>query len=218
MGIVYLKEKEKKIYEMFGISVYGKVDRYTWSIYPDKPDEDCLTQIRFEQNGNDIYSTYLGNNCIFMENFNRTIDNFLWWIVNDMPDGYYIEKQVFKSLTAADSLFNHKIGLRRKNEAKKKAEEERVANLQSEWERKVTFMENVCSKCGWLLYTNKIWESCTIFKTKTDIGRHFLDELIYDDDKKRIDGIVDFINKNPQNPDAELIMVGTIDEAIERFK
>lgn len=48
MGIVYLKEKEKKIYEMFGISVYGKVDRYTWSIYSDKPDEDCLTQIRFE--------------------------------------------------------------------------------------------------------------------------------------------------------------------------
>ena len=40
MGIVYLKEK--KIYEMFGISVYGKVDRYTWSIYPDKPDAELI--------------------------------------------------------------------------------------------------------------------------------------------------------------------------------
>lgn len=35
MGLVYLKNEEKRIYEAYGMIVYGIQDRYTWSIYPD---------------------------------------------------------------------------------------------------------------------------------------------------------------------------------------
>lgn len=49
MGLVYLKNEEKRIYEAYGMIVYGTQDRYTWSIYPDKPDENVYTSLRIEK-------------------------------------------------------------------------------------------------------------------------------------------------------------------------
>lgn len=42
MGLVYLNNKEERIYEAYGMTVYGKQDRYTWSIYPDQARRKCI--------------------------------------------------------------------------------------------------------------------------------------------------------------------------------
>lgn len=76
MGLLYLNNKEKQLYSAYGLTVYGRQDRYEWTIYNNKPDENVYTSLRIERNGEEIYNRNLGNRCIFEENFNRTIDNF----------------------------------------------------------------------------------------------------------------------------------------------
>ena len=47
MGIMYNENvEENKLYKAYGITVYGKVNKYSWSIYPDKADEDCIIFLR----------------------------------------------------------------------------------------------------------------------------------------------------------------------------
>lgn len=33
MGLIYLKNEEKQLYSAYGLTVYGKQDRYEWTIY-----------------------------------------------------------------------------------------------------------------------------------------------------------------------------------------
>lgn len=110
MGIIYDSNvEETKIYEAYGLIVYGKINRYVWTVF-DKEDENALITIRItDLSGNDIFSMYMGNNCIFQSRVDDTLDNFLYWIVEDKPDSYLIERQVYESLCQADSLFNHLI-------------------------------------------------------------------------------------------------------------
>ena len=86
MGLIYLKNEEKRIYEAYGMIVYGIQDRYIWSIYTDRPDENVYTSLRIERDEKNILDVHLGNLCIFEENFNRTIDIFLLWIDIDIPN------------------------------------------------------------------------------------------------------------------------------------
>lgn len=72
MGLLYLKDEEKQLYSAYGLTVYGRQDRYEWTIYNNKPDENVYTSLRIERNGEEIYNRNLGNRCIFEENFNRT--------------------------------------------------------------------------------------------------------------------------------------------------
>lgn len=109
MGLLYLKNEEKQLYSAYGLTVYGRQDRYEWTIFDDKPDENVYTSLRIERNREEIYNRNLGNRCIFEENFNRTIDNFLWWIDKDSPDEYDIDNAVIKSLCETNSLFNYMI-------------------------------------------------------------------------------------------------------------
>ena len=102
MGLLYLKNEEKQLYSAYGLTVYGRQDRYEWTIYNNKPDENVYTSLRIERNGEKIYNRNLGNRCIFEENFNRTIDNFLWWIDKDNPDAYDIDNAVIKDFLVED--------------------------------------------------------------------------------------------------------------------
>ena len=48
MGVIYNKEaKEEKLYEAYGMTVYGVANKYRWFIYEDKPDEECITSILY---------------------------------------------------------------------------------------------------------------------------------------------------------------------------
>lgn len=102
MGLLYLKNEEKQLYSAYGLTIYGRQDRYEWTIYNNKPDENVYTSLRIERNGEKIYNRNLGNRCIFEENFNRTIDNFLWWIDKDNPDACDIDNAVIKDFLVED--------------------------------------------------------------------------------------------------------------------
>ena len=100
MGIIYDKQaEEKKLYEAYGMAVYGKEMTYNWSIYPDKPNEPCIISLRITKGNDEIFKIVLGNNCIFKDNFDRTIDNFLYYIKKDSPNAFDIEQTMFKTLT-----------------------------------------------------------------------------------------------------------------------
>ena len=87
MGVIYKSNEEKELYSAYGITVFGKVNEYEWTIYPDRKNEECLTSLRITgKNGNNLYDRSLGNRCIFKDNFDRTIDNVLYWIDRDCPD------------------------------------------------------------------------------------------------------------------------------------
>ena len=132
MGLLYLKNEEKQLYSAYGLTVYGRQDRYEWTIYNNKPDENVYTSLRIERNGEEIYNRNLGNRCIFEENFNRTIDNFLWWIDKDNPGAYDIDNAVIKDLCETNSLFNHLIGNRKRKEQAEANEKARVETIREE--------------------------------------------------------------------------------------
>lgn len=48
MGLLYLKNEEKQLYSAYGLTVYGRQDRYEWTIYNNKPDENVYTSFRIE--------------------------------------------------------------------------------------------------------------------------------------------------------------------------
>ena len=123
MGLILNNNvEETKIMSAYGLTVYGKINRYIWTI-SERAEENALITIRIaDAEGNDIFSMQMGNRCIFQCRIDDTMDNFLYWIAKEKPDVYDIEKQVFKSLCASNCLFNHSI--RQKKQAEKRKEEE----------------------------------------------------------------------------------------------
>ena len=109
MGLILNNNvQETKICSAYGLTVYGKVNRYVWTL--DNREENALTTIRIaDTEKNTIFSMNLGNNCILQRRIDDTMDNFLYWIATKNPDKYVIEKQVRKSLCQSDCLFNHLI-------------------------------------------------------------------------------------------------------------
>lgn len=114
------------------MTVYGKENDYDWTIYPDRPREKCYISLRISNviNGkeNNIIDISLGNRCIFKENFDRTIDNFLYWLDRDFPFDDEIEDEVYKVLTCTDCIFNHRMEQRKWKEKQKAEETETIYN------------------------------------------------------------------------------------------
>lgn len=206
MGLVYLKNEEKRIYEAYGMTVYVKQDRYTWSIYPDKPDENVFTMLRIDKDGNNLLDIQLGNRCIFEENFDRTIDNFLWWIEKDKPDSYSIENAVFKNLCETNSLFNHLIGNRKRKEQAEANEKARVEAIKKEEQRQIDLIKQYCQKENLLF--KQCYEKVYIIKLLNENVR----QMIENADIKQFEGLRDFMNEHPDNTDAVIIMDGNIED------
>lgn len=209
MGIIYNNNvEESKIYQAYGLTVYGKVNRYEWTIYNES--ENALISIRIaDRNGNDIFSMYMGNNCILQKQIDDTLDNFLWWIAEDRPDSYLIEKQIYKSLCASDCLFNHSI-IQRKNKAREEAEErkciaEREAAENADKER----IKVYCMESNLLSYF--VYDHVYIIKPHNEKAKSLL-ELA---NNKKMQALIDFMKQYPQNKDAYIVKDGTMEEILK---
>lgn len=211
MGLVYLKNEEKLIYEAYGMIVYGIQDRYTWSIYPDRPDENVYTSLRIERDEKNILDVRLGNLCIFEENFNRTIDNFLWWIDKDNPDSYSIENAVFKNLCETNSLFNHLIENRKRKEQAEANEKERVAAIREKEQKQIDLIKQYCEKENLLF--KQYYEKAYLIKLLNEHVR----QMIENADNKQFEGLRDFINEHPDNTDAVIVMNGNIEDILRQI-
>lgn len=111
MGVLWNREApEKKMYSAYGMTVYGKVNTYQWNIFAGNPVEKCLISLRIVRENvtesQEIVNLSMGNNVILERVFERTIDNFLYWIDKEFPFDNEIEEAVFRVLTKFSIVFN----------------------------------------------------------------------------------------------------------------
>lgn len=214
MGIIYNNNvEEKELYSAYGMTVYGKENDYDWTIYPDRPREKCYISLRINNGTNDIINITLGNRCIFKENFDRTIDNFLYWIDKDFPSNYVIENAVFKSLTCADSIFNHLIEQRKRKECQEEEQRKRIKEREKKERAAIVEIENYCKENGLFFY--KKYEEVIILKALTNNVRSQIAETVKQSNTERMGMYIDFALKYPENNDLRIVASGTIEEVLE---
>ena len=218
MGIIYNSNvEEKELYSAYGLTVYGKENDYDWTIYPDRPREKCYISLRITNiiNGkeNEIINIILGNRCIFKENFDRTIDNFLYWIKNDIPSDYIIENAVFKSLTCADSIFNHLVEQRKYREHQEEEQQKQIKEREKKERAAVVEIIDYCTKHGFFLYEK--YDEIIIVKPLHDKAREMVKDVIDQCDTERMEMYIDFAMKHSENNDLRIVVSGTIEEVLE---
>lgn len=208
MGIIYDRNAtENELYTAYGLTVYGTINRYEWTIYNGK-EEDCITSLRIvDSDGKNLLNLSLGNNCIFMENFNHTIDNFLYWIVRENPDGYMIEKQTYKSLCQTDGCFNNimrnrKFKEHQRAETRKKIEE-REAKKQAALDR----IKEYCRKKGFIFYYTG--DTVYVLKALNEKAKQLVLEAL---NTEKMNGYIRFACEYPKNLDLRVIQMGDIED------
>ena len=213
MGLILNNNvEESKIMSAYGLTVYGKINRYIWTI-SDRAEENALITIRIaDATGNDVFSMYMGNRCIFQCRIDDTMDNFLYWIAKDHPDKYDIEKQVFKSLCASNCLFNHSIRQRKQNEKRKEEETQRIAERQAMEEKQIAIITDYCSRKGLFFYQD--YTEGYILKAHTETALNMLTKA----DKKQMDYIIDFAQKYPDNKDVSIVKHDTMENILNYIK
>ena len=213
MGLILNNNvEESKIYSAYGLTVYGKINRYIWTMDNNK-EEKALITIRIEDTeGNDIFSMNMGNNVILQSRIDDTMDNFLYWIANDHPDKYDIEKQVFKSLCASNCLFNHSIRQKKQAEKRKEEEAQRIAERQAEEKRHIESIKDYCIHKGLFFYQD--YSECYLLKALTETASNMLKTA----DKKQMDYIIDFAQKHPDNKDVAIVKHDTIENILNYIK
>ena len=212
MGLILNNNvKETKIMSAYGLTVYGKINHYIWTI-SDRAEENALITIRIaDAEGNDIFSMQMGNRCIFQCRIDDTMDNFLYWIAKDKPDSYDIEKQVFKSLCASNSLFNHSIRQRKQKE-KREEEAQRIAERQAEEKRHIESINNYCNHKGLFFYQD--YTECYLLKALTETASNMLKTA----DKKQMHYIIGFAQKYPDNKDISIVKHDTIENILNYIR
>ena len=214
MGIIYNSNvEEKELYSAYGMTVYGKENDYDWTIYPDRPIEKCYISLRINDGTNDIINLTLGNRCIFKENFDRTIDNFLYWIDKDFPSNYVIENAVFKSLTCADSIFNHLIEQRKYRERQEEEQRKQIKEREKKERAAVVEIIDYCTKHGFFSYEK--YGEIIIVKPLHDKAKKMVKTAIDQCNTERMEMYIDFAMKHSENNDLRIVTSGTIDEVLE---
>ena len=213
MGLILNNNvEETKIMSAYGLTVYGKINRYIWTI-SDRAEENALITIRIaDAEGNDIFSMQMGNRCIFQCRIDDTMDNFLYWIAKDNPDKYDIEKQVFNSLCASNCMFNHSIRQRKQKEKRKEEETQRIAERQAEEKKQIDSIKDYCSRKGLFFYQD--YSECYLLKAHTETALN----MITTADKKQMDYIIDFAQKHPDNKDISIVKHDTIENILNYIK
>lgn len=211
MGVIYNKEsKEEKLYEAYGMTVYGVVNKYRWFIYEDKPDEECLTSIKIVNKNEELINLGLGNNCIFMDNFKNTIDNFLYWIDKELPDDYGIEKVIHNSLCQTNSLFNYRIDSLKRKEMKNKEIKERQIKIREAQDKKNEQLREICSKKKMFCYIDR-FDECIILEPLNEKAR----ETLNDSDEEKLKMYIDFACKYPDNTDLKFVFKGLVNDYVK---
>ena len=211
MGIIYDGNvEEKKLYKAYGLTVYGKINRYVWTIHNGKEDE-CIIALRIANNdGNNLLDMYLGNNCIMYDTFDRTIDNFLYWINTENPDTEQIKKQVFESLCKSDCWFNDRIRTRKFNAEREEEKRKRIEEQKKKEQAALDKIKEYCQKKDLIFYYDG-W-TVHLLKALDAKGRELINQAIEERNHDYMESYIQFAKKYPDNKDLRIIQSGTIQE------
>ena len=210
MGLILNNNvEESKIMTAYGLTVYGKINRYIWTLEGNK-EENALITIRIaDAEENTIFSMQMGNRYIFQCRIDDTMDNFLYWIAKDHPDKYDIEKQIFKSLCQSDSLFNHLIRQKKDKQRKADAERQRMEEAQKKERAAVDSINDYSDENGLIpVFT---YEKVYLIKALTETAGN----VIKTADNKHMEGLLQFMESHPDNTDARIIKSGTMEEILQ---
>lgn len=216
MGIIYDGNvEEKKLYTAYGLTVYGKINRYVWTIHNGKEDECIITLRITDSNGNNILDLYLGNNCAMYDTFDRTIDNFLYWISTENPDSEQIEKQVFESLCQSDCWFNNRIRMRKFNDKKKEEEQKRIEEQKRKEQAALDKIKEYCQEKDLIFYDR--WGYVYLLKALNEKAKETIIRAIESGNHDSMAKYIQFAEEYPENTDLRIIQSGEIEDInIER--
>lgn len=211
MGIIYDKNvEEKELYKAYGLTVYGKINCYVWTIHNGK-EEECLISLRIDDNAEkNLVDISLGNRCIFMENFNRTIDNFLYWIKTKKPDELSIEKQVFRSLCETDSLLNHRMESRKFRERQEEETRRKIAEKERAEREELERIRQNATKKGLLFYYDGV--EIFLLKALNDRAAGSIRQAIEEKNRDLMEVYTKFVQQYPENHDLRIVQRGLISE------
>lgn len=210
MGIIYNKNaEEKELYSAYGLTVYGKANRYDSEFSPEV--EFVYITLRIADEEKTIIDEYMGNNCIFPSVFERTIDNFLYWIVNDKPDTYGLQNAIRKCLCSSNCLFNIQMENRKRRERKEAAEKARCETIRAEEQKRMDAIKQYCKKKNLLF--KQYYDEVYLIKLLNEKAR----ELIENADNKQFEGLRDFMNEHPDNKDAVIIKNGKLEDIVREI-
>ena len=215
MGIIYNPHiEEKELYKDYNMTVYGKVNRYEWTIYNDRESENCYITLKItDAEGNDIININLGNNAIMERVFNNTIDNFLYWIKAEEPTQRQIEEQIFRSLCQSDSIFNHYMMNRKLNDKRKAEEEKRTVERQQQEKKNRAIIETYCKENGLFFYIG--YDEVIILKATTNNSRSMLADAQRNNNTDKIQMLVSWVEKYPNNNDVKIVKRGSMEEILQ---
>lgn len=212
MGIIFnYNVEETQIMSAYGLTVYGKINKYDWmGIIKNCEIENALITFRITDNlGNDIFYMDMGNNCILQCRIDDTLNNFLWWISEDHPDNYTIERQVYSSLCSNNCLFNHSIENRKTKQKREEEEKKRHEAVEKERKEKEDTIKSYCIKKGLISYFR--YEKVYLIKPYNEKASNTFQTA----DDKRMEIYIDFMRKYPENTDAYIVKDGTIEEILK---
>lgn len=212
MGIIFnYNVEETQIMSAYGLTAYGKINKYDWmGIIKDCEMENALITFRITDNsGNDIFYMDMGNNCILQCRIDDTLNNFLWWIAEDHPDSYTIEKQVYKSLCSSDCLFNYTISNRKRKTEKAEEEKKRIEETERTRQENKNRIETYCN--GNMLVSFIDYDNAYIIKAHNGKAYDTLKTCNMDNMRKYIAFMKDY----PENVDACIMKSGTIEEILD---
>lgn len=211
MGIIYDGNvEEEKLYKAYGLTVYGKINRYVWTIHNEKEDE-CIIALRIADSaGNNVLDMYLGNNCIMYDTFDRTIDNFLYWISTGNPDAEQIKKQVYQSLCQSDCWFNHRITNRKFKERQQAEIQRKIEEREAKKQDILDKIKEYCRKKNLIFYYDG-WK-VYLLETSCDAATSIINQAIAEKNHTDMERYIQFAEKYPDNKDLHIIQSGTIQE------
>lgn len=219
MGIICDKKaEEKELYSAYGMTVYGKENRYDSVFSPEV--KSAYITLRFTKGEENLADVYLGNRCVFKTTFNDTVDDFLYWIKEEKPESYQIEDAVFKYLCNNDSLFRHRIEQMKQRERKHKEAGERTERYKAEMQKQKEFIKEKCKDNNWMLYINDYYPYCDvyIFKPLNDNAKSLIEYTIASKDTSGLEFYVNFVEEHPENKDLEVVHYGNIEGVFNALK
>ena len=211
MGLILNNNvQETKILNAYGLTVYGKINRYVWTLEGNKEENALINIIIVSDAYNELlFSMQMGNRCIFQSRIDDTMDNFLYWIATEKPDTYSIEKQVYKSLCQSDSLFNHLIRQKKDRQRKADAERQHMEEAQKKERAAVDSITTYATEKG--LIPCFTYEKVYLIKALTETAGNVLKTA----DNKQMEGLLQFMESHPDNTDAMIIASGRMEEILQ---
>ena len=144
------------------------------------------------------------------DTFDRTIDNFLYWINTENPDTEQIKKQVYESLCQSDCWFNHRIETRKFNDRRNEEERKRIEEQKKKEQAALDKIKEYCQEKGLIYYES--WGYVYLLKTLNGNAKESIIRAIESGNRDSMVSYIQFAEKYPENRDLHIIQSGTIQE------